>query len=820
MSDSILLSVLTGLFSTYSYGDLLISGSQAFYRDGNGLAVADISDPLAIQSLGWVSLDGYGQAGMLLRGNYLYIIQEDSGLRVVDISQPQQPVARGGFATSGYSAGLSAWGSYVLIGTTPSNGLISIVDVSNPDSLLLVSSFTVDGGPYAIQTKGNLALISYRNFEGLDIYDLSNIQNPTHLKRVYLGNFSNIYIGTIASLEFIGDLVYLAGSSGFLVLNIADPVNPVSVGSLDLPSVWQRKLQIVGTKAYVAGSAVGNQQGSDIQVIDISDPTQLRLVEAYEAPGTTYGLAHSSNHLFVGGTSGIVVSSSALQVPLANRPPTAADIQISLYEDAELIINSLMFPLFRDVDGDTLAALMITSLPAAGRLDCLVGDSWQPVAVNQVFSVSDLDAGRLRFLPAANAHGSPYSTLSYRAGDGQAFSELAYSLRLDVIPLNDLPTATDDSLIIAVDSPTALSASDFGSFFDPDGDSLAVVQFITVPPAGTLEYLNEGNWLPVSPDQQFTAAQLAAGMLRYSPAANATRIPSTPIQFRVGDGTGFSSSHTLSLVPAQQLLIGSDQADSLVGGLGNDTLEGLAGDDTLFGGAGRDNLDGGPGSDLMDGGFGADQYSVDALTDQILDQGGIDTINTKITLTLPDFIEHLWLKDGASDGSGNGLDNRIFGNALANLLSGQGGDDDLRGANGSDTLIGGNGHDSLQGQRGPDLLRGQLGNDILSGGPGADRFRFDTIISAEPNSDVISDFNRAEGDRIELDATVFTGLSAGLLPASAFIAAAAFSDSQQRIRQTGALLFHDPDGNGPAASRVFASVSGAISLRDSDFWVV
>ncbi len=66
---------------------------------------------------------------------------------------------------------------------------------------------------------------------------------------------------------------------------------------------------------------------------------------------------------------------------------------------------------------------------------------------------------------------------------------------------------------------------------------------------------------------------------------------------------------------------------------------------------------------------------------------------------------------------------------------------------GADTLLGGAGDEILYGSGGNDTLTGGLGYDQLVGGTGADVFRFD---AAGWGCDQIFDFNRAEGDRIDL----------------------------------------------------------------------
>ena len=160
VSDSFLLSVLAGKLNTYATGDLLSNGTNAFYVNGSYLSVADINDPLQMTPVGSLYLDGYQTEAMILRGNTLYMAKPYIGLQIVDVSQPDQPILKGTFSDSSYVTSVASWGSYILLGSIPAEGKISIVDVSNPAAPSLVNSFQVNGGPYSIQTKGNLALIS------------------------------------------------------------------------------------------------------------------------------------------------------------------------------------------------------------------------------------------------------------------------------------------------------------------------------------------------------------------------------------------------------------------------------------------------------------------------------------------------------------------------------------------------------------------------------------------------------------------------------------------------------------------------------------
>jgi Ca2+-binding RTX toxin-like protein len=273
-----------------------------------------------------------------------------------------------------------------------------------------------------------------------------------------------------------------------------------------------------------------------------------------------------------------------------------------------------------------------------------------------------------------------------------------------------------------------------------------------------------------------------------------------------------SVSYTLSANVERLLLTGGPAIDGtgneldnmIVGNDAANTLSGLAGNDSLRGRDGNDVLNGGLGADTMQGDEGHDSYFIDNAGDVVIEAAsqGFDTVRSSISYTLTDNVERLLLTGGPStDGTGNGLDNEIVGNNAANVLNGLGGGDTLRGRNGTDTLNGG------------------LGNDILEGGLHSDTFVFDTILGPA-NIDTIADFETAL-DIVELDAAIFSGLSAGTLDADAFNSGGPL-DSDDRIvyDTTSGALYYDPDGDGAAAATQFATLSNLAAIANTDFLVV
>jgi len=293
------------------------------------------------------------------------------------------------------------------------------------------------------------------------------------------------------------------------------------------------------------------------------------------------------------------------------------------------------------------------------------------------------------------------------------------------------------------------------------------------------------------------------------------------------------------------VLIGNSANNVLDGGLGADTLSGGAGDDTYIvdnvgdkvvelanggkdlvkssvtytlgdavenltltgtaaingtgnalanvinGNAGNNVLNGGSGADTMTGGAGSDTYLIDNIGD-IVNEGfnaGIDRVNSSITYTLTANVEQLMLTGNAAiNGTGNALDNSLYGNAGVNVLAGGKGNDTYYVQNTGDTVVelvgdgtddvnssvnytlpanvenltltssaisgtGNAGNNSLYGNAGNNILEGGAGKDLLTGGAGNDTFKFSAVTDSAVGAlrDVIADF-KSGVDKIDLSA--------------------------------------------------------------------
>ncbi len=176
-----------------------------------------------------------------------------------------------------------------------------------------------------------------------------------------------------------------------------------------------------------------------------------------------------------------------------------------------------------------------------------------------------------------------------------------------------------------------------------------------------------------------------------------------------GTDTVFSSAESFTLDYYVENLTLTGTAEK---GYGND------GANTLTGTAAHNLLHGGGGADVMIGGAGNDEYYVDNTKDTVTEAstgGTLDMVHSTLgSYTLPTNVEWLFLNGGANiDGTGNSLDNNIYGNEGDNTIDGGDGDDELVGDAGNDTLIGGAGNDALYGESGINQIDVSLGNDLV-----------------------------------------------------------------------------------------------------------
>ncbi|PAW52545.1 hypothetical protein CKQ80_19230 [Pseudomonas moraviensis] len=306
-------------------------------------------------------------------------------------------------------------------------------------------------------------------------------------------------------------------------------------------------------------------------------------------------------------------------------------------------------------------------------------------------------------------------------------------------------------------------------------------------------------------------------------------------------------------------ILSANVEDALLLGTADLNLNGNELNNVLNGNDGSNTLNGMAGADTMIGGDGNDTYYVDNIGDVVVETNNsatqYDRVFTSIDYTLGANVENVILTGSADlNATGNELNNRVLGNDGSNTLNGMAGADTMIGGDGNDTyyvdnigdvvvetnnsatqydrvftsidytlganvenviligsadlnatgnelnnrVLGNDGNNTLNGMAGDDTLIGGLGVDTMTGGSGADTFVFNAWSETGIGNlrDVITDFNSAQGDKIDL-----TKFDANLLTAGfngfTFIGAGDFTGAGQ-LRFVDHVLSGNVSGNAGA----------------------
>ncbi|NCW43878.1 MAG: tandem-95 repeat protein, partial [Actinobacteria bacterium] len=192
-------------------------------------------------------------------------------------------------------------------------------------------------------------------------------------------------------------------------------------------------------------------------------------------------------------------------------------------------------------DSDVDNTLSVASFVVSG--DSTTYTAGQTATITGKGTMTIASDGSYTFTPVSNWNGT-VPTITYTTNTGSTAT-----LIITITAVNDAPTSTDDSVTTAEDTAVVLSATDFGSYTDIEGTDLNKIKITSLPAAGTLQYNSSGStWDSVTLNQEITAADIAAGKLRFTPTANANGSPYTTLQFKVSDGTDYSTSaYTLTV---------------------------------------------------------------------------------------------------------------------------------------------------------------------------------------------------------------------------------------------------------------------------------
>jgi hypothetical protein len=192
---------------------------------------------------------------------------------------------------SAFGLGMSSSGDLIFVG---SGGGIYVTDVTDPSNPVVLSEIRtrslVDDCTYDPVNK-RLYVCAY--FSGIEIWDLSDLQNPVRMSRIPTEPYPR------SGVAYIGNYIFFTTNNNLFSYDVSDPHNPTLANELFITNALILQMYLKGNLLYIASDTQG------LKLVDVSNPLSLQLIHSYAfIAGTEFDI--SGNYLYaVNGGTGI-----------------------------------------------------------------------------------------------------------------------------------------------------------------------------------------------------------------------------------------------------------------------------------------------------------------------------------------------------------------------------------------------------------------------------------------------------------------------------------------------------------------------------------
>ncbi len=262
---------------------IAVQNSFAYLVSDSGMQVIDVSNPAAPKIVGTYREIIYSNRAITVAGNYSYIATFN-GMVIVNISSPSAPMLTGRFQNSRvWDLAVSGNYAYLVIDRNSSNSRMVIVDISSPSSPKLVKTWNVKPdtcwkGPCYNSFEGIAVAGNYAHLAasyGLEIVDITNPEACS-----LAGRYSELYPYDVAIMN---TYAYLYTSYPYIkIIDVSNPTGPKYLGSYIAKFGGAQSISISGQRALLVGQhAVTSEPGYSLEILDLSNPAAPASVAAY-----------------------------------------------------------------------------------------------------------------------------------------------------------------------------------------------------------------------------------------------------------------------------------------------------------------------------------------------------------------------------------------------------------------------------------------------------------------------------------------------------------------------------------------------------------
>jgi len=264
-----------------------------------GFSLIDVSNPAVPFVVGSVEIPHGDMYDAFYDGQHVYGANGVFGLYAWDVTDPTTPKQILRRETFGPILGFDVKDD--LLAAACMQAGLRLVDVTDPVDLVQLGSSpsqrlawsTALGTPYSLLCDDT---------SGFAILDLADPLAP-----VELGRYTYDQYAQALGAKIVGSLAYLAfGSTGdFRILDITDPATPLCLGILPTEDIATAVdvTENMAERTSAKLACIANQDAGCV-VVDVNDPTAPKQLAQISTPGLVSGVAISGLYAYVGVTTG------------------------------------------------------------------------------------------------------------------------------------------------------------------------------------------------------------------------------------------------------------------------------------------------------------------------------------------------------------------------------------------------------------------------------------------------------------------------------------------------------------------------------------
>ncbi len=381
----------------------------------------------AIDPVSQGATSAFGSIEPYVVGRYAYVANcsgGGSGLRIIDLSNPNAPVTAGVLFNPGCAISVQVAGKYAYV-TDLVAGSLYTVDISNPSNPTLVGTVAHPSmsGAQQVRVSGQYAYVAGDTTGSIVVVDISNPASPT-----VVSVLTNSNLAGARGLFIAGSNLYVAAHAAHRVsvIDISNPLSPTLTGSTpSLPyggGLGQAvNIRVAGKYAYVAclaDSGFSPGGSNAFSVVDVSDPSNPTYVtsifgippgsgSSFHNPVSVYDAGH---YVYMASTE----TGATGQVTVIDVNNPTSPFQVGYVENTDLSAAQQIFVSGRYAYTTSYGNGLVTvSLTGSDLTAATIGN---------------LSTSYLNVFQDFNASGRVFAGTSLNVGEGGIFSNGAFSV--------------------------------------------------------------------------------------------------------------------------------------------------------------------------------------------------------------------------------------------------------------------------------------------------------------------------------------------------------------------------------------------------------